>query len=48
MNARLIEAASVTLPLTNNTLDAPTLLQIDAVREVLLQSLGQIRAQLRS
>ena len=39
MNARLLDAACVTLPLTSNTLDASALLQLPAVR-------GQLEAAL--
>ena len=43
MNARLLNAASVTLPLTGNSLDAAGLLRLPAVRERLLASLEAIR-----
>ena len=42
MNARLLEAACVTLPLTGNSLDATGLLRLPAVRERLLASLEAI------
>ena len=47
MNARLIEAASVTLPLTSNTLDTEALRQLPAVRERLQLSLTAIRQYCR-
>lgn len=43
MNARIIDAASVTLPLTSNTLDAESLIQLPAIREALLASLTILR-----
>lgn len=42
MNARLLEAASVTLPLTSNTLDAPALLALPAVRAQLTAALAAL------
>ena len=39
MNARLLDAASVTLPLTSNALDAPALLALPAVRAQLESAL---------
>jgi chromate reductase len=39
MNARLLDAASVTLPLTSNTADVPTLLALPGVRAQLTASL---------
>jgi NAD(P)H-dependent FMN reductase len=48
MNARLLDDASVTLPLTSNSLDAHALLLLPAVRERLVTSLGALRAALRA
>ena len=48
MNARLLDMAGVTLPLTNNTLDAPRLLQMVAVRDLLVFSLQETTAALRA
>jgi len=47
MNARLLDDAAITLPLTGNSLDAPALLRIDAVRTGLENSLARISAALR-
>jgi NAD(P)H-dependent FMN reductase len=44
MNARLLDAASVTLPLTSNTLDAPALLALPAVRAQLAVTLAALAA----
>ena len=44
MNARLLDGASVTLPLTSNTPDAAALLQHAAVRERLQAALAVLRA----
>jgi NAD(P)H-dependent FMN reductase len=46
MNARLVDAASVTLPLTSNTPDAAALLKDDAVRARLQAALAGLRAGL--
>ncbi|MDB6115397.1 MAG: hypothetical protein JWQ62_2342 [Lacunisphaera sp.] len=46
MNARLIETASVTLPLTNNSLDASALLAVPAVRAQLESALAALAASL--
>jgi len=46
MNARLLDAACVTLPLTGNSLDAPALLRLPAVRaqlQAVLTALAQVR-----
>jgi NAD(P)H-dependent FMN reductase len=48
MNARLLDDASVTLPLTSNTLDRDALLQLPAMRSQLLASLAAISAALRA
>ena len=48
MNARVVEGASVTLPLTNNTLDADALRRLPAIREHLLAALAAIQADLSS
>ena len=42
MNARLLHDASVTLPLATNTLDAPALLRLPAVRERLTSALAAL------
>ena len=46
MNARLLDAASVTLPLTSNTPDAAALLKNEAVRASLEKSLTALQAGL--
>ena len=48
MNARLLDAASVTLPLTGNSLDAAGLLRLPAVSERLQAALAGIAADARS
>lgn len=45
MNARLLDDASVTLPLTSNALDADALLRLPAVRTQLLASLTALRTR---
>ena len=47
MNARLLPAASVTLPLTSNALDAPALLALPAVRTQLAAALTALAVALR-
>ena len=44
MNARLLDAASVTLPLTSNSLDTDALLRLPAVRVQLTACLTALRA----
>jgi len=44
MNARLLDGASVTLPLTSNSLDADALQRLPAVRDQLVTSLAALRA----
>lgn len=46
MNANLIEAASLTLPLTSNTLDTNSLIQNPAVRTQLQSSLDALQTHL--
>ena len=43
MNARLLDNATVTLPLTSNTLDVDTLIRLPAIREALLPSLTALQ-----
>ncbi len=44
MNARLLDDASVTLPLTSNSLDAEALLRLPAVRAQLVAAIAALRA----